>query len=349
MESSARTLRFRQRCRVLGSLIGKLFPKLLFGFKLLIGLLLLWLLYKLQLLDVAPMLALMKSPWLLVTCALSLAIGYLLMALRWQLLLQAQKINVSFRDAFRISYASAFLGLYLPGTIGGDIVRAALGIAVTRTQAAGLVLSIVADRIVGLLSVLILGLLASAFYLFSLDSKSMQQAQLQNMVLWMGGVFVVGIVAIFAAGFLSAGLHKHTVKYAWLGRGALVRLIAQIAEALHSYWREPRILLRALCVSIVAQSFGLTVLALLAWGIDLGGLGFSKFFIAGALAALAITVPLTPSGLGVGEMTFAQIVLWLEPSTAAPAYATIFLAKRAIMALVLLPALLVLPTLRERR
>jgi uncharacterized membrane protein YbhN (UPF0104 family) len=83
-------------------------------------------------------------------------------------------------------------------------------------------------------------------------------------------------------------------------------------------------------------------LALIAWGGDLGGLSLWKFAIAGAVTGIFNALSITPGGLGVGEIAFAQLVLWLEPASGSLPYATVFFAHRIIFACTLVPALLVI-------
>lgn len=69
-------------------------------------------------------------------------------ALRWWLLLRFQQIAVGYGQAFRLTVSGLFASNFLPGTIGGDVVRIA-GILPRCSDRAVGVASVVLDRIVG--------------------------------------------------------------------------------------------------------------------------------------------------------------------------------------------------------
>ena len=142
----------------------------------------LWLLYRLQLLSFAPLVALLNSPWLVATAALLVWLSHPLVALRWQLLLRTQQIDLAYFDVFKLNYAAAFLGIYLPGLVGGDIARVALGFSLSRIQVSALALSVAADRMTGLLGLLIVGTVASSVYLVLLDARLPQYAEMRTLL-----------------------------------------------------------------------------------------------------------------------------------------------------------------------
>jgi uncharacterized membrane protein YbhN (UPF0104 family) len=63
----------------------------------------------------------------------------------------------------------------------------------------------------------------------------------------------------------------------------------------------------------------------------------TKLALAGALAVLINQVPLTPSGVGVGELGFAQLCLLMAPGTGASEYGSIMLAFRLMTLISYLP------------
>ena len=118
--------------------------------------------------------------------------------------------------------------------------------------------------------------------------------------------------------------------------------------ALQAGRQQSRRLLLGLVISIVAHALTLAALTLLAWGIGLGSVSLWKYAVAGALTVVINALPITPGGLGVGEAAFSQLVLLLDPAAGPLPYATVFLAYRVIVAITLLPALAVIPSLWHR-
>ena len=81
-------------------------------------------------------------------------VGIVISAVRWNVLVRAQRIPVSYSDAVRYYWIGAFIGNYLPSTFGGDVVRA---IVMKRSdKLAQIGASIVVERITGLVIVLLL-------------------------------------------------------------------------------------------------------------------------------------------------------------------------------------------------
>jgi glycosyltransferase 2 family protein len=65
------------------------------------------------------------------------------------------------------------------------------------------------------------------------------------------------------------------------------------------------------------------------------------------LTLLANALPLTPSGIGVGEAAFDQICRWLEPTPSGAAYSSIFFAFRLVSTLTCIPGLVSLAVYRN--
>src|SRR5438132_5726109 len=49
--------------------------------------------------------------------------GVLLTFLRWYVLVRAQKLPFTLPDAFRLGLVGFFCGIFLPGSIGGDLAK----------------------------------------------------------------------------------------------------------------------------------------------------------------------------------------------------------------------------------
>jgi uncharacterized membrane protein YbhN (UPF0104 family) len=91
---------------------------------------------------------------------------------------------------------------------------------------------------------------------------------------------------------------------------------------------------------------GLLIIAAM---MGLPALDFSQVVLALGMTLLVSVIPVTPGGIGVGEMAFANILLLFNPGSMI-AYATIFLAYRLLNMIAFLPALLFyLPKLKWRR
>ncbi len=87
-----------------------------------------------------------------------------LMALRWMKLVEALEVHASRWKLVKIFFLSTFFGSFLPSGVGGEAVRAVSFSKLTSRGIEG-VASVVMDRLIGLLSMLLTGLLSlSIFY-----------------------------------------------------------------------------------------------------------------------------------------------------------------------------------------
>ena len=118
-------------------------------------------LWRARLLDFTQFPVLLHSPAPLVGAALMLFSTNILVSLRWHMLLAAQGIHVRRGQAFRVTYLASLAGVMLPGMVGGELVRVAMGRSFPRARIHELALSVVADRLVGLMALLLVGMTAS--------------------------------------------------------------------------------------------------------------------------------------------------------------------------------------------
>ncbi len=85
----------------------------------------------------------------------------------------------------------------------------------------------------------------------------------------------------------------------------------------------------------------------LAEAIKIGMLSAVDYMFAVPLTLIVNALPLTPSGIGVGEAAFDQICRWLEPTPSGAAYSSIFFAFRVVSTLTCIPGLISLALYRN--
>jgi hypothetical protein len=83
---------------------------------------------------------------------------------RWWMLLKARGLEVSGWQAFRLTMVGCFFNFFMPGSTGGDVVKAYYA-AKNSDRRADSVMTVIIDRIVGLLGLVILAGLAGLFLL----------------------------------------------------------------------------------------------------------------------------------------------------------------------------------------
>lgn len=111
--------------------------------------------------------------------ALSLSIfitGQFVVALRWWILLGTQSIHISFAAAVKLHFLGLFYNNFMPGAVGGDLIRAWYVTNHTEHKFAA-ALSVFVDRVIGLLSTLVI---AVVFYFTIMAGKEIKSESAQN-------------------------------------------------------------------------------------------------------------------------------------------------------------------------
>ena len=140
----------------------------------------------------------------LAVCA-AVTVGiYALQYVRWYLLVRALDLPFTLRNAFRLGAVGTFYNTFLPGAIGGDIVKAVFIARGQPARKAAAVATVVADRLIGLFGLLLFaGAVGGAFWLAG-DERIAGKQALRNTVLFCGGLAGTGAALYVALGFLPA-------------------------------------------------------------------------------------------------------------------------------------------------
>jgi uncharacterized protein (TIRG00374 family) len=270
-------------------------------------------------------------------------IGAQLSVLRWHLLLRWQGSPLPYRRVWQISYISWFLGSILPGAAGGDALRAGCILRAAAGFRVPAVLTILLDRLFGLVALLIVALAVAAVLARQIASQPV----------------LAGLIAMAAAALL--GLTTVLPFAAWLKR-RLVPMLARRghprlarplrifdeAAAQSSSWRlRPMRLFLCLGLGIAGHALVVAAIVVLAMQLGQSQLSVAQICLAATLAILANHLPLTPGGLGVGEASFAQICLLLAPGSGAVGFGSVIVAFRLVTLLSYLPGGVALLTYRE--
>lgn len=96
------------------------------------------------------------QPLFLLLALLVLPISYTITSLRWHMLLETLEIHIGRWRTFVLNMVGAFYNTFMPGSTGGDLVKAYYASRHT-THRVRAIISVVVDRVLGLLALVILG------------------------------------------------------------------------------------------------------------------------------------------------------------------------------------------------
>lgn len=251
--------------------------------------------------------------WLALSCllwGLTLLVG----VWRWQLVLRAAGIILSFRRAGEISLVAHFFNSFLLGATGGDVLKAWYAARQAPDQRPEAVATVVVDRVLGLFAMLA----------FAAGMALLNPDLLRGYRRMAALAAVVAAMFLLAGAFLALSLRGGVSRMfpgarAWLQRLPLGGQLDRALEAGRALGRRPALLAGALGWSVVLNVLCVLQLLTLVRGYGLELPVRALFFIVPAVICLA-ALPLTPSGLGVRDNLYVYLLtvpsLGVEAGTA---------------------------------
>src|SRR5439155_2965630 len=131
----------------------------------------------------------------------------LLTFLRWYFLVRAQDLPFTISSALRLGMIGFYLSTFLPGSVGGDIIKAAF-IAREQSRRTVAVTTVIVDRVIGLCGLFwLVALVGGAAWVSGFIEEQAADAAgvafLQSIVLVGFGAVVGSFAVWFVAGFVS--------------------------------------------------------------------------------------------------------------------------------------------------
>ena len=254
-----------------------------------------WLLYRVLVANAATLQDLLaRGPgWLFVAAATACYVGCQLLAMgRWTMLARAAGVPLTLRQGFALGVAGEAGNLVMPGANGGDAVKVGLVVGSNLPIARG-VASVVADRVSGLLGLLLVGFLAGAAQ-WSIAGSTVRRLTICMAVL-------AGGAAVAVALLLHPFSHRvvATIVRPWSRAAAVVAQFSAVAETYRSRWWG---LVLAVAISMVSQSLALLVMYYSSAALSRdAAASLGSTLLAGPLVLASTAIPLPFGALGVTE------------------------------------------------
>ncbi len=245
--------------------------------------------------------------------------GLLVTFVRWFLLVRAQGLPFTLPNALRLGMIGNYFNTFLPGSVGGDIIKATF-IAREQDRRTAAVATVILDRVIGLCGLLwVVALLGGTFWatgvLETLPAETLPAAERAGMVAWLQGLtgVALGVVAGSVLFWLALGRLGDAQAQglaAWLGRRRWVGpALAECWGAVYLYRRRGRAVGLALVMSMVAHLGFIAVFYCAARTLtpadELPALGMHFLFVPFGMTAQALFV--TPGGVGGAELVYGEL------------------------------------------
>ncbi len=244
-------------------------------------------------------------------------------AVKWGVLLRAQGVHAPLSSLLRHTFVGVFFNNFLP-FLGGDVVRG-YGLVRETANTASVAISVLVDRIVGLLVFASAGTLAALLAVQVSDANDAALVALAQA----GLVVTVGLGVAFAL-MLSGRMRRlaeRVVGFIPLLR-PILPLVVKLSTAVGAYRRQPRALFVAYCVGMATIGLSNVVNWLLFEAIrtDVSLLHVSIF---NPIVGLTMALPISIAGLGVNQSVYPWLY-GLVGVAAAPAVAASLLMQLTI-------------------
>lgn len=238
------------------------------------------------------------SVWPLVLSIAVFWIEYLITSVRWHKLLKAVDIQLGIGRVFVLNMVGSFYNTFIPGTTGGDLLKAYYASLHTQHRARA-VMSVVVDRVLGLLALIILGgTMAAILYVVS-DPANVPVRRACRQVA--GGAVVLMIAAF--VGF------EVIAKQALRKRFGVEFLISKLPANNHvnKVIQVVEIYRNKLALTAGMTAFSIPVHVITVISAMLAGKAFGLpmpmpyYFVCVPVIVLSGAIPISPQGAGVME------------------------------------------------
>jgi uncharacterized protein (TIRG00374 family) len=227
---------------------------------------------------------------------------------RWYLLVRAQEFPFRIRDAVRYGFIGVVSNYVMPGSVGGDLIKAVLLARDHSSRKTVAAATVLLDRILGLLALFMVGAVAT---LLPNDVPQNPKLELATALLWIGTLAGLAGLAVL--------LVPATTRWGWVNRLPNLRFIGKIlGELLHGvklYQTKPKVVLAAMGLSLIGHAGLITGFYFCAlwmrqpWIPDL----VSHFYFMPNAELFGVLVP-TPGGVGALEEAISWFYVQLRPA-----------------------------------
>ncbi|MBY0231206.1 MAG: flippase-like domain-containing protein, partial [Gemmataceae bacterium] len=227
---------------------------------------------------------------------------------RWYHLVLALDLPLTFRDAMRYGLVGIFFNTFLPGSVGGDIVKAAV-LARGQKRRTAAVATVVMDRAIALWALVwFVALLGTACWFLGFLAGGVASFIVTTACVIVG---VTGLVWVLLGFLPERRAERFAGRLEWLpGVG---KTLAELWRAVWVYRKKPRVVYKVMLLSWVGHvgfvsAFFFGIMAF--WSPEMGLIpGFAQHFLLVPMGLVMQALVPTPGGAGGGEWGFAALYM----------------------------------------
>lgn len=260
------------------------------------------------------------------------ALSTLVVGVRWWFLLKMQEIRISLWEAIRLTFLGQFFNAVVPGTVGGDLVK---GYYVARhtPKRAGVLMSILVDRLLGLVELVMLaGVILTLVLATGVESFSkLKSAAVMVAIVT---VLVVFLLAMLLSSRFRSVLHLEKL-YARL---SISHHMEAAKDAAMLYRQRLGGLFKAIMITFGSQIIWMSAIALLGMSLKLQTPWHTYYMFVPVIYIIG-AIPVTPGGMGIIEAGY--IEFFKSPQVGASMILALAMLARFVPVFIALPGLMV--------
>ena len=260
-----------------------------------VSILLLVFLFKFNKIDLLVLINDIKSAdkWLLAAGFLSFFFVYFLGFLRWQMLLRTVGISIPLKRLIISFSGGIFFSIFLPSTIGGDLIRAA-DLAEHTKKAKEVIATVFLDRLSGYIGMV----------LVILPAILLGRDLVMDKIVFSSVLAIIALLAVILLVLFNNNIYSRITKFlSSPGSGKIKETIKNMHQEIHVYRNHKRMIILNLFTSFVIQLIGLVSVYFI--GLSLGvKVNFIYFVIFLPIIGAITLLPIAIGGLGLREGLF---------------------------------------------
>jgi uncharacterized protein (TIRG00374 family) len=234
--------------------------------------------------------------------------GLFLAAYRWYILLHHIKVFIPLSVVVRLALIGQFFNLFVPGGVGGDLIKMVYLKKEAGERFPEAVLTVLLDRVLGLLGLLLLALIALVLNPSILENSD-REMQAILLVVGLAGSAGLGVVAVF---LLWPVLEKYSHLWEVFRNRVpekVVAILSRVVQAFSLLRSSPGTVALLLFMAMCGHLFATFTTMSVAAGLnEIGRVSFQEFLLVTQLGNLVGAVPLTPGGIGGRDLALAFLL-----------------------------------------
>jgi glycosyltransferase 2 family protein len=216
-------------------------------------------------------------------------------AVKWQILMRAQGVVIPWIAAVEFQFVGFFFNNFLP-MVGGDVMRG-YGLARYTDRTTAAAVSVIMDRIVGLLAYMASALIAGFIAVTITGRSDLRHVEVAALVALL-------LLAVAFGVLLSRSARRLIGLVFTLGP---LRALAPLWEHISAAFNAYRFRYRSLALAFATAILGILCTAAVNWSLSqsMGGqMSLLSILLFNPLIALVGMIPLFVAGLGINQMTY---------------------------------------------